>query len=213
VTKSRIVLVSLAAPLLVLVGLTATTLGRAPRTFVIDPAESRAIISVGKVGVFAFAAGHTHEVEGRPLRGTLELDAADLPKSSVHLELDTKLLRVTGKDEPAKDVPEVQRTMLSDKVLDVERYRTIVFQSTRVTASKTTGKAVELSVSGNLTLHGTTKPMTIPVTAEVGEQQVSAHGKFPIKQTDFGMSPISVAGVVKVNNELEISFTVVARPR
>jgi len=42
---------------------------------------------------------------------------------------------------------------------------------------------------------------------------LTATGKFAIKQTDFGIKPISVGGVVKVKDELTITFTISARER
>jgi hypothetical protein len=43
--------------------------------------------------------------------------------------------------------------------------------------------------------------------------RLTATGKFVIKQTDYGITPISIGGVVKVKNELNISFTIAARER
>ena len=45
------------------------------------------------------------------------------------------------------------------------------------------------------------------------DTRLTATGKFVIKQTDYGITPISVGGVVKVKNELNITFTVAARER
>jgi hypothetical protein len=33
-----------------------------------------------------------------------------------------------------------------------------------------------------------------------------------VRQTDYGIEPVSVAGVVKVKNELAIEYTIVATP-
>jgi uncharacterized protein YbjQ (UPF0145 family) len=48
---------------------------------------------------------------------------------------------------------------------------------------------------------------------DLGADRLTARGAFEIKQTDFGISPISVAGVVKVKNELAISFALAAQAR
>jgi hypothetical protein len=40
---------------------------------------------------------------------------------------------------------------------------------------------------------------------------LTATGRFAIRQTDFGIKPISVGGVVKVKDELTIIFTIVAK--
>jgi hypothetical protein len=50
-------------------------------------------------------------------------------------------------------------------------------------------------------------------SARIDGDTLTATGKFTIKQTDFGIKPISVGGVVKVKDDLNINFTIVARER
>ncbi len=183
----------------------------APRTFTVDPEQSRALIDVGKSGAFSFA-GHTHEVEA-PLRGgVIHLDADDPAHDDVRLEFNAAAMRVTGKGESASDVPKVTATMLSDMVLDAGRYPSMTFESTSVTA-KGPPAALDLSVTGRLTIHGKAQTVTVPVSVKVAGDRLTAAGRFVIKQTDYGITPISVGGVVKVKNELNITFTVAARER
>ena len=103
--------------------------------------------------------------------------------------------------------------MLSDMVLDVERYPAIAFESTGVTAK---GPAAAARPDG----HGQdddsrqdAEPSPRPFRSKSPAIALTATGKFVIKQTDFGITPISVGGVVKVKDELNITFTVVARER
>ncbi len=138
----------------------------ADRAYQINPDQSRALIAVGKAGVLSFA-GHTHEVAAPVAGGLVTLDAADLAHSTLRLEIDASALRVTGKGEPAADVPAVQQTMLSDKVLDVGRYPTIVFSSTSVSVEKRSGSAADLVIAGRLTLHGVTGSLKVPVHVEL----------------------------------------------
>jgi polyisoprenoid-binding protein YceI len=193
------------------VALAAPTARLATRQFVIDPAESRAVVTVGKAGIFSFAAGHTHEVVA-PMRGTVELDPDAPATSTIHMEIDATALQVSTANEPPDDVPKVQKAMLSDQVLDVDHFPTIGFQSTRLTVTKSGDHAWELTVSGDFTLHGVTKPLTFPVSAELNTDRLTAHGQFQFKQSDYGIKPVSVAGVVKVKDELGISYSVVAHP-
>ena len=183
----------------------------APRTFAVDPEQSRALIAVGKTGAFSFA-GHPHEVEAPLTSGVVHLDADDPSRGDVRLEFNAAAMRVTGKGESASDVPKVAATMLSDAVLDVNRYPAITFESTSVTG-KGSAAALDLSVTGKLTIHGKTQTVTAPVSVKVAGSQLTASGKFLIKQTDFGITPVSVGGVVKVKDELSITFTIVARER
>jgi len=181
------------------------------RTFTVDPEQSRALIDVGKSGAFSFA-GHTHEVEAPLTGGVIHLDTDDPSHDDVRLEFNAAAMRVTGKGESASDVPKVTMTMLGDMVLDVERYPSIAFASTGITA-KGAAAALDLSVTGRLTIHGKTQAVTAPVSVKVAGDRMTATGKFVIRQTDFGITPISVGGVVKVRNELNITFTVAARER
>jgi hypothetical protein len=65
-----------------------------------------------------------------------------------------------------------------------------------------------------MTLHATTRPMTIraSVTLDVGDR-MTARGSFVLKQTDFGMVPVTAAGgTIRVKDELEIQFVMRTRP-
>jgi polyisoprenoid-binding protein YceI len=98
----------------------------------------------------------------------------------------------------AKDRAEVQADM-QDRVLQSAAYPEIVFRSTQVRRYRENN----WTVSGDLTLHGVTKPVTLDVA---GDRGVYA-GVMTIKQTDFGIQPIKIgSGVVKVKDELDISF-------
>jgi polyisoprenoid-binding protein YceI len=184
-------------------------LAAGPRTFTVDTQRSRALIDVGKSGAFSFA-GHTHEVEAPLTSGVVRLDPDALSRSDVRLEFNAAAMRVTGKGESAGDVPKVTETMLGDQVLDVKKYPSITFESTGVTA-KGALPSIDLSVAGKLTIRGTTRPVTAPVAVKIDGATLTASGKFLIKQTDFGIKPISVGGMVKVKDELTISFTITAR--
>jgi polyisoprenoid-binding protein YceI len=184
-------------------------LAAGPRTFAVDTQRSRALIDVGKSGAFSFA-GHTHEVEAPLTSGVVHLDPDALSRSDVRLEFNAAAMHLTGKGEPPDDVPKVTQAMLGDQVLDTKKYPSIVFESTGVTG-KGALPSLDLSVAGKLTIRGTTKPVTAPVVIKVDGAMLTATGKFTIKQTDFGIKPISVGGVVKVKDELTINFTIAAR--
>jgi polyisoprenoid-binding protein YceI len=192
---------------------TAAGTGAASRVYTIDPSRSRALVAVGKAGALSFAAGHTHEIIAPTIGGVVNLDPADLAHSSVRLTIDVSSLRVTGKGEPTADVPEVQRVMLSDKVLDVDQYGTIVFESTSISVEKAGPAASDVRIAGHLTLHGVTGSLSVPVHVAFTPDGLSVSGRFRVKQTDYGISPVSVGGVVKVKDMLDVDFTIIARAR
>jgi hypothetical protein len=45
------------------------------------------------------------------------------------------------------------------------------------------------------------------------QANLKASGRATLRHTDFGMTPVSVAGVVKVKNELTLEFDITARAR
>lgn len=185
---------------------------QAPQLFRIDPQASQVIISVDRAGLLSFA-GHTHEVVAPAVAGEVRYDAGDPARSSVRVEFDASALKVTGKGEPRGDVPEVQRVMLSERVLDVRRYPTIAFASRSVSVVDRHDTALVLAIAGDLTLHGVTRPLTIRVAGVAGPDEIRARGSFFVKQTDFGIQPVTAgAGTVKVKDALQVTFALVAWP-
>src|ERR1051325_10221118 len=147
-------------------------LAAGPRTFTVDPQQSRAVIDVGKSGAFSFA-GHTHEVEAPLKDGVVHLDPDAPAKSDVKLTFNAAALRVTGKGESKDDVPKVQETMLGAQVLDAKQFPTIVFESTSVSA-RGAAPAFELTVAGRMTIHGVTRPVTAAVSAKIDGPTLTA---------------------------------------
>ncbi len=177
----------------------------------VDPASSRLLIAVGKAGAFSFIAGHTHEVTGPIESGTVDVDSDDPSRSRIHIVIATSTLKVSGADEPAADRPKVQQAMESDKVLDVARYPRIVFESSAVVVKQRNGATLDVVVSGQLTIRNVTQPVTAPVHVELGDHAVTASGRLSVRQTAFGITPVSVGGVVAVKDALDITFSIAAR--
>jgi len=191
----------------------ATNGSAAATTYRVVPDKSPLRIEVGKGGAFGFVAGHTHEVEGR-IQGRVTADPGDLSHAEIQLTIRTAELRVSGKGEPPEDVPKVQERMLGPDVLDVARFPEITFKSTSVAAAVGQRGAqrgsAPVRIAGELTLHGRTKPFTADVQVRIDAASLTAEGTLTVKQSDFGIKPVSVAGVVNVKDALTIHFTVTA---
>jgi polyisoprenoid-binding protein YceI len=120
-------------------------------------------------------------------------------------------MKVTGKGEPPEDVPEVQRVMLSERVLDVERHPKITFISEKISILQKSANHLRLRIDGRLTLRGVARPVTVPTDVNLTADHVTATGRTTVRQTDFGIKPVTAgAGTVKVKDEVEIVFTIVA---
>jgi polyisoprenoid-binding protein YceI len=183
----------------------------ATTTYRVVANKSTVRIEVGKSGAFGFVAGHTHEVEGR-IEGNVKADPGDVTHAEIHLTIRAADLRVSGRGEPPADVPKVQERMLGPDVLDVARFPEITFRSTSVAAEGHHDGGSPLRVTGEVTLRGQTKPVSALVQARIDGASLTASGTFVVKQTEFGIKPVSIAGVVNVKDALTIHFTVTATP-
>ena len=137
----------------------------------LDAAATRIAFSVKNLSV-TYVDGTFRLASGRVV-----LDDEDLSRSTIEAVIDAGSVDT---DEPKRDAH-----LRSADFLDVIRYPTIVFRSTRV--EQTDGD--HWKVTGNLTLRGTTRPVVLDVhrsTAE-GSRQI-AHASTTIDRRDFGMT-------------------------
>jgi polyisoprenoid-binding protein YceI len=57
-----------------------------------------------------------------------------------------------------------------------------------------------------------TKPVSIPIDATIGKDQIRATGEAKLKQSDYGMQPFERGmGFIKIGDEVKVSFEVVAK--
>lgn len=174
--------------------------------------QSGVRIHVGKTGLFGFA-GHTHEIDAPAVSGQIVFDPAQPERSSVTLTFNAAALTVNPEGEPPDDIAEVQARMLGPDVLDVAQYPTIVFTSTAVSTGNRSADSLEIEVAGDMTLRGATRRLTVPIRLAVTADSLRATGTFRIKQSMFGISPVTAGlGTVRVKDELELSLTIVATP-
>ncbi|TXD40022.1 polyisoprenoid-binding protein [Xanthomonas campestris] len=133
----------LAFPALVLTSLAATA---APVRYALDPVHTRVLFAVEHAG-FSKALG---TVSGSS--GTLVFDPDDWAAAT--LEVTVPLRRADLGDAKWNEAT------LARNLLDAERFPDAHFVSTKVEASD----ATHAKVTGNLTLHGVTRPVTLDVT-------------------------------------------------
>ncbi len=80
----------------------------------------------------------------------------------------------------------------------------------------TTG-AIQFDAVGELTINGTTKTMTMPVTIEKKEGKMRVTGSAAVKMTDYGVKPPAptILGMptIKTGDDLKITFDWVSAPK
>ena len=165
----------------------------------IDLQRSTITIHVGKAGLLS-AAGHDHTINAPLSSGTIRESPAP------HVEFTVETAKMTVKPDPkvdAKTQADIQKDM-EEMTLETKRCPEITFRSSRIE------KLAEgqWKVEGDLTLHGITKPVSL--TVKRAGDSYAAHTV--LKQTNFGIKPISIGGgVIKVKDEVEIDFTIFPR--
>jgi polyisoprenoid-binding protein YceI len=163
----------------------------------IDTQRSTLTIKVFKSGVFSFA-GDDHEI-----RAPITSGSVNEQERIVELTVDARRMEVLDPKLSPEKRAEVQKKMLSGDVLDPEHFPQIEFRSTKVEK-----KGDDLVVNGELSLHGTIRPVVVKVTGKAPNYK----GSSTFKQSEFGIKPVSVGGgTVKVKDEVTVEFEIVTR--
>jgi polyisoprenoid-binding protein YceI len=162
----------------------------------LGPDDGTLAVRTGRTGTVA-KAGHDLLLHVTKWTGTL--DDGDEP--SVALDADATSLKVregTGGMMALDDgdLANIEQT-IDDDVL---KRQDISFRSTRVETT-----ADGLSVTGDLTLRGTTRPIAFDLTVGDGR----AHGAAVVKQTEWGMKPYTALfGALKVADDVRVEIDV-----
>ena len=171
----------------------AVTVNAAP----IDVQRSKLTVLVYKAGLFS-ALADNHVLNAPIASGTI----ATTPTPTIELVVNAAELVPLDPDLDQSKRAEVRTRMLGAEVLDTSRFPTITFVSTAIEAAGSD----QWKVSGSLTIHGVTKTVTFPVARSDGRYR----GETRVRQTDFGIKPIRIAGgTVSVKDELKIEFDIV----
>ncbi len=80
-------------------------------------------------------------------------------------------------------------------------------------ASYTYGEEITLQITGDLTIRDTTNSVTFETTGSIAEDDTMiGTATTNIKMTDFGFDPPDIAGILKAEDDVKITFNFVARP-
>ena len=110
-----------------------------------------------------------------------------------------------------KDRREIKRQMRDD-VLEVSRYPEIVYECSRFSASKIAEGQYQLTLNGDLTLHGITRNRPLSARVTVSGDTLVGFGDFSLNQSDYEIKLVSaLSGTLKVKDEVKGSFNLVAR--
>ena len=134
------------------------------------------------------------------IMGTLNLDKANPAASSVKITIPVSDLATSRGD--------LTKHMLSPDFLDVAKFPTATFESTSVAVTGQTA-----AITGNLTLLGVTKPVTLKTTLSGAgsnmmnkKETIGFHAQTTIKRSDWGMTKYVPGIGYSVKLKISIAF-------
>jgi polyisoprenoid-binding protein YceI len=173
----------------------------ATTTWQLDPMHTNAQFTVRHLGISNVQGEFTK------ISGTVQLDDQDITNSTVSVTIDATSIdtRVSRRDDDLK----------SDHFFNVAQFPTITFQSTKVAKS-----GDGLKVTGNLTIRGVTKEVTLDVTGPsapvkaMGGLRRGAAASTTINRQDFGVAadPGMVGDQIAIQIDLEMTAPAPAAP-
>jgi polyisoprenoid-binding protein YceI len=139
------------------------------------------------------------------IEGSVLLDKADLTKSSISVSLPVESLDT--------HVAKLDEALESPDFLDAAKYPAITFKSTKVETAGENG----LKITGDLTVHGVTRPVTLDAKVnKIGVFEIPGVIKAPaagfdattvIRRSDFGVTKY----VPAVSDEITVRITLDAK--
>ena len=177
--------------------------------FRLDPSQSTFIAHANRAGL-AWFKGHSHRLAIKDFDGqaSLSLDAVNpasltMTARAASIEETDPFFNADQKKTINKEVNEI--------VLETAKYPEITFRSTEVRGSLKNG-AFDVEITGDLTLHGMTKRITIPATVTVSGDTLRAKGEFRINRKKWGVNATEAFhGLVKVRHTIIFEFDIIGR--
>lgn len=164
--------------------------------------DAEVLIFTYKDGLLSKVA---HDLKIEVTRFSVEVDAA----GSIRAELDPTSLVVVSAMHDGVETPKALSdadkqkiaVQIREDVLETDRHRAITFSSTSVTQRPDGG----LSLAGELTLHGATRPLAVETRLE-GSRQVA---EVALHQPDFGIAPYkAMMGTLKLKPGVRVRVSV-----
>jgi len=176
----------------------------------IDAAASKFTAQAFAEGLFS-AFGHDPVVGIRDFQGEAQFVPGTFANASLKLTINVRSLAVVN-DVKEKDRQEIER-MMQGEVLESDKYPEIVFESSNIALTRLGEGRYRARVIGALTLHGVTQNnLWLNGEVSIDGSSIRTRGEFALKQTDFKIRPVSVAGgTLKLKNEVKCWFDVVWR--
>ncbi len=177
--------------------------------YVVDARASRFTVQAFATGVLS-VMGHNPRIGIRSFMGQVDFSAEASKAANFRLALQANSLGVLD-DISDKDRREIEQNM-NDQILESSKYPDIVYLAPDVSVTRLESALFSAIMNGALSFHGVTHNQSVPARIAVFDEMLRASGEFSLKQSDYGIKPVSFAGgALKIKDELKFSFEMVAR--
>jgi polyisoprenoid-binding protein YceI len=172
--------------------------------YVLDDSQSRFTVQAFATGPLS-ALAHSPTFSVRAFTGEIRLATEAIADLAIHLTVEAVSLALAD-SVSAKDRDEIESRMRQE-VLETTAYPEIVFQSTKITASKIAEGWYRLGVAGKLALHGVTNLHQVDAQLRVGEDDLRLSGDSKLLQSAYRIKRVSaLGGMITVKDELKLTF-------
>jgi polyisoprenoid-binding protein YceI len=94
--------------------------------------------------------------------------------------------------------------------LQTEQFPTATFELTEpIDLADPDAETTTVDAVGDLTIHGVTKAVTIPIEAARNGEQLELVGSITFPMADYGITPPSIGGFVTVEDDATLEFRIV----
>lgn len=95
---------------------------------------------------------------------------------------------------------------MHEDILESDRYRTIVFEPSRIVGQVAAAGSSRVELHGSLRIHGSVHPLVLPADVKVEAGTMTVTSSFSIPFVEWGMKDPSVL-VVRVAKKVSIDLT------
>lgn len=161
----------------------------------LDNSHTSLIFGVSHLG-YSYTYGRFNKLEGG-----FQYDKQKPESAAFEIKIDASSVDT---NEPKRD-----EHLRSPDFFDVKQFPEIVFRSTAIESVKNVNGSQELMVAGEMTMHGVTRKLTLPVTVlgegpgPYGNYRCGFTTSFRLKRSDFGMKNM----VPNIGDTISITFS------
>ena len=186
-----------------------------PVAYKLDASKGLLYVQVSKdPDTLASSLSHDHGVRATGWTGTATWDPTNAAACKVDISVPVASLE-TDADDLRKKVgydtvlDESQRAEVKEHFLAADQLNAAANPNITFKSTKCEGSGSAVKVTGNLTIRGVAKSVTVPMNITADGKAFSAKGSFTVNHTDFGFQPFSaLLGQLKNKNEMRFTIDV-----